>query len=449
MRDGQLPRNWRESQLGTLGTVFRGRGGSRSDEEINGLPCIRYGDLYTHHDCIVRSFASAISPTSAALYTRLHSGDLVFAGSGETFEEIGKAAAYCDDAQAYAGADTIILRPGPGLDPRFAGYAVNGEQANRFKSRMGQGSSVIHISAEHLSRLPLRLPPILEQERIAAILVSIDEAIVYGQALIAKTEQIKAGLMHDLFTRGVGADAKLRPPRMEAPHLYKLSALGWIPKSWDCSLLDDLLAATKYPMRSGPFGSSLLKEELAESGIPVLGIDNVRVEHFDAKFRRFVTYHKFADLRRYAVLPGDLVITIMGTVGRCCVVPADIGEALSSKHLWTMTFNRNRVLPELICWQLNHAPWVKGWFTRQAQGAVMDAIQSSTLRTLRLPTPPMAEQHSIRERYLACEAMLSAERTGLQKLRQQKAGLMSELLTGLAQATVEVHVDYPEDILGV
>ena len=98
--------SWPVADLGSLGTFFRGRGGTRVDEEANGLPCIRYGDLYTHHDCVVRSFCSAITPESASAYTPLKSGDIVFAGSGETFEEIGKAAAYCSDNQAYAGADT-------------------------------------------------------------------------------------------------------------------------------------------------------------------------------------------------------------------------------------------------------------------------------------------------------------------------------------------------------
>ena len=73
-------------------------------------------------------------------------------------------------------------------------------------------------------------------------------------------------------------------------------------------------------MRSGPFGSALLKHELVEAGIPLLGIDNVHVERFEATFSRFVTPQKFRELERYAVRPRDLMITIMGTVGRCCLV---------------------------------------------------------------------------------------------------------------------------------
>ena len=275
------------------------------------------------------------------------------------------------------------------------------------------------------------------QQRIAEILSTVDEAIEQTEALIAKTQQIKAGLMHDLFTRGVTPDGHLRPPREEAPELYKKSPLGWIPKEWDCEILDDLLANVACPIRSGPFGSGLLKEELVKNGIPLLGIDNVFAERFVSGYRRFVTPEKFVELNRYAVFPRDLMITIMGTVGRCCVVPQGIGKALSSKHLWTMTFDHNRVLPELICWQLNYAPWVNTWFAQQSQGAVMDAIRSTTLRTLKLPVPPINEQLLIRDRYAVCERVLSAERERFGKLNHLKSGLMHDLLTGRVRVATE------------
>ncbi|MDR3630006.1 MAG: restriction endonuclease subunit S [Desulfocapsaceae bacterium] len=433
MVEQYLPQSWCEVNLSSLGTFLRGRGGTRADEEAHGLPCIRYGDLYTHHDCIVRSFCSAISPARASAYTSLQFGDIVFAGSGETFEEIGKAVAYCSDGQAYAGADTIIFRPGRGLDSRFAGYAVNSESANNYKSRVGQGSSVIHISAEHLSRLPLLLPPVSQQQHIADILSTMVETIEKTESLIAKYQQIKAGLMHDLFTRGVTADGKLRPPRAQAPELYKETPIGWISKEWECKTLEQLLAPVGNNLRSGPFGSALLKDELVEEGIPFLGIDNIYTEHFEARYRRFVSQKKFMELYRYSVRPKDIVITIMGTVGRCCILPDDIGQALSSKHLWTMTLDQSQVFPELVCWQLNYAPWVLSWFRRESQGAVMDAIQSSTLRTLQLPVPRMSEQDEILGKYLASTSKIDSEISELNKLKKKKAGLMHDLLTGRVQ----------------
>lgn len=192
-------------------------------------------------------------------------------------------------------------------------------------------------------------------------------------------------------------------------------------------------------MRSGPFGSSLLKDELVVKGIPFLGIDNIFIERFVSVFHRFVTRQKYNELIRYSVFPRDVIITIMGTVGRCCVVPASVTKALSSKHLWTMTFDANRIYPELVCWQLNHARWVKAWFTRYAQGAVMEAIQSSTLRNLRLPVPKIEEQKLILDRYITCTRSIETEQKHRDKLRQQKQGLMHDLLTGRVRVNVADH----------
>ncbi len=174
----------------------------------------------------------------------------------------------------------------------------------------------------------------------------------------------------------------------------------------------------------------MLKHELVEDGIPFLGIDNIHTEHFEPEFRRFVSERKFLELAKYKVRPRDVVITIMGTVGRCCVIPEDLELALSSKHLWTMTFDPEKVFPGLVCWQLNHSSWAQAWFRRAMQGGIMDAIQSSTLKTLQLPVPSIDEQALINARYSKISTRILQDTKQLEKLRKQKTGLMHDLLTG-------------------
>ncbi|WP_322994382.1 restriction endonuclease subunit S [Castellaniella sp.] len=275
------------------------------------------------------------------------------------------------------------------------------------------------------------------QRKIATILTGIDTVIEKTEALIAKYQQIKAGLMHDLFTRGVLPNGQLRPLREQAPDLYQETAIGWIPREWSVSTLEGLLASLPNNIRSGPFGSALLKHELVEDGIPFLGIDNIHTEHFEAEFRRFVSERKFVELAKYKVRPRDVVITIMGTVGRCCVIPDNLELALSSKHLWTMTFDPEKVIPELVCWQLNHASWAQAWFRRAMQGGIMDAIQSSTLKALLLPVPSIDEQSLIYEYYLKITTRIRQDSGQLTKLQKQKLGLMHDLLTGKVPVTIE------------
>jgi type I restriction enzyme S subunit len=246
----------------------------------------------------------------------------------------------------------------------------------------------------------------------------VDEAIASTQAVIDQTRKVKQGLLQQLLTRGIGHTK------------FKESAIGKIPKEWKVVRLESLLANIPYSMRSGPFGSTLKKEDLVESGIPFLGIDNIHRELFIANYKRFISEDKFKELKRYAVREEDVVITIMGTVGRSCVLPFGIGQALSSKHLWTMTFDRNIYRTDLICWQLNYAPWVLKEFNRTAQGGVMSAINAKVLRNLLLPLPPKTEQDQIVTFLTSAVEQVRNEENKLASLKRLKCGLMQDLLTG-------------------
>jgi type I restriction enzyme, S subunit len=114
--------------------------GVRKDECQSGdIPCVRYGEIYTTHNDYIKSFNSWISPGVACRARRLQTGDVLFAGSGETKEEIGKCVAFVDDLEAYAGGDIVILRPAS-AHPLFLGYYLNTPTINRQKASRGQGN---------------------------------------------------------------------------------------------------------------------------------------------------------------------------------------------------------------------------------------------------------------------------------------------------------------------
>ena len=217
--------------------------------------------------------------------------------------------------------------------------------------------------------------------------------------------------------------------------------LSWVPlqriQLTLRSCLVDLLEDEKKSIRSGPFGSALLKSELTESGFPFLGIDNVQTEKFIGKYKRYVGEEKFKELRRYEVFPGDVIITIMGTVGRCCVIPDIQERCLSSKHTWTMTFRKELVPPEIVCWQLNHFSRTRKHFTESGQGGVMDSISSSTLKTTKIPLPSsMQELEKVTRFYtssLRAEKKLSDK---ISKLQHMKKGLSADLLYGSQRVSV-------------
>jgi type I restriction enzyme S subunit len=140
---------WEVKRLGDLGTFLKGSGVTRDESFSGPLACIRYGEIYTRHNNCIKMFYSWISRDVANTATRLCSGDILFAGSGETKEEIGKCVAFTGNDEAYAGGDIVILRP-QASDSRFLGYYLNSTTINRQKASRGQGDAVVHIGAAAL-----------------------------------------------------------------------------------------------------------------------------------------------------------------------------------------------------------------------------------------------------------------------------------------------------------
>ena len=190
---------WEVKQLGDVGVFTKGSGIKKNEVVADGLPCVRYGEIYTHHNDHVRAFNSFITPGSAKRSQRLEKGDLLFAGSGETAEEIGKCVAFLGDQEAYAGGDIVILRPG-GQSSEYLGYLLNHSSIAAQKARMGQGDAVVHISARNLAQLELRLPALAEQTAIAEVLSDLDAELTALERRRDKTHDLKQGMMQELLT---------------------------------------------------------------------------------------------------------------------------------------------------------------------------------------------------------------------------------------------------------
>jgi len=367
----------------------------------------------------------------------LYSGDIAVCMSNGSKALVGKAAPFVKSSSARftVGAFCSVFRPTESVDPAFVAHIFQSQGYRNNLDLALAGTAINNLRNSDVENFECGIPPIREQTRIAKILDTLDTAIHETEALIAKLKAVKQGLLHDLLTRGIDANGELRPHQAEAPQLYKESALGWIPKEWEAKHLGEILADVDPAMRSGPFGSALLKHELVSAGIPLLGIDNVLTERFSADFRRFVTPRRFSELVRYAVHPDDLMITIMGTIGRCCLVPDGIGLALSSKHTWTISINKSVYSPYLAMLQVNYSPWVLQHFAKGQQGGTMAAIRSETLRSTVLPVPPRDEQSLIEERLREISRRIDLETDSVAKMQVEKSGLMDDLLTGRVRVT--------------
>ena len=198
---GLLPEDWDVAKLGDIGYFLKGNGISKSQANSGNLCAVRYGELYTLHHNYIKTYNSHISKEVALFATKIQRGDILFACSGETKEEIGKCAAFVDEVEAYAGGDILILRTDQEkCSDIFLGFLLNMPTAANQKAAKGQGDAVVHISKAALENLSIPLPPIEEQCRIASALTSIDNLIDSLDRLIAKKRDIKQGAMQQLLS---------------------------------------------------------------------------------------------------------------------------------------------------------------------------------------------------------------------------------------------------------
>ncbi len=197
---GIIPEEWEVKKLDELGTFLKGKGIPKDKIKSFGNPCLTYGDIYTKYNFVVKDIKSFIDDSTALESQKIEFGDILFAGSGETIEDIGKCVAYIDKEIAYAGGDIIILKPYKAESITLS-YILNSSVSNKQKYKFGQGHSIVHIYPFHLKKIEIALPTLPEQKKIAEILFFWDKAIEKQERLVEKLERRKRGLMQQLLNK--------------------------------------------------------------------------------------------------------------------------------------------------------------------------------------------------------------------------------------------------------
>ncbi len=293
--------------------------------------------------------------------------------------------------------------------------------------RHSQGSTFLAIGSSDLRSLPIPAFGIKAQHRIAEILTTIDEAIEQTEALIAKTQQIKAGLMHDLFTRGVLPNSQLRPPRNEAPQLYKESPLGWIPKEWEaqpCVSLTDMITVgivfrpTQY---------------YVGEGVPAFRSANIREDGIDPTDLVFISQQSNAQLPKSQVRAGDVLSVRTGYPGTSAVVQPEYAGSNCIDILISRPSSRLRS-NYLAAWI--NSPFGKEQVLRKQGGLAQQHFNVGELRDLLVALPSTPEQDQIIARLSAVKGRLAEESTLAEKYQAMKCGLMNDLLTGRVRVPV-------------
>ncbi|WP_233279920.1 restriction endonuclease subunit S [Halomonas lysinitropha] len=299
-------------------------------------------------------------------------------------------------------------------------------QESLLLEKVTRGATVHRLQTEVLKGLRIPLLDLDEQKRLVAIL---DEAFEGIDTVIANIEK-NLGNARELFESSV------------VHHVFGDPDA----KGWGRSKVEELALPKKGAIRTGPFGSQLLHSEFVDEGIAVLGIDNAVDNEFAWRKSRFISEKKYEEMKRYTVKPGDVIITIMGTCGRCAIVPDDIPTAINTKHLCCITLDQERCLPEFLHSYFLYHPMAREYLEKHAKGSIMAGLNMGIIKSLPVRLPDLSEQSRIaaeidnlRNEAQRLEAIYQQKLTALAELKQsllQKA-FSGELTAKSAEAAVE------------
>ena len=385
---GSVPTHWALVKLGQIGVFSKGSGGTKEDTTEAGVPCVRYGDLYTSHNFRIEKAESCISLDRAQDYTPVRHGDLLFAGSGETIEEIGKSAVNLFRSRSCCGGDVILFRPKRIVDPRYMGYATDCASARTQKARMGRGITVMHIYGSELKRMNLVLPPVHEQTAIARFLDYMDRRITrYIRAkekLIVLLEEYKQALIHQTVTGQI--DVSTGQPYAE----YKDSGVAWlgnVPKRWAIASLRYI--GTKFGSGVTPRGGAAT---YVNTGILFLRSQNIHFDGLHLNGAARISKETHDSQIASHVKPGDVLLNITGaSIGRVCPVPEPFEKANVNQHVCIIRPRREKVMSEFLALYLS-TPAIQQEIQVEQSGASREGLTLHSIRGFKVALPPIEIQ---------------------------------------------------------
>ncbi len=295
---------------------------------------------------------------------------------------------------------------------------------------LGEGTTFAEISKTALSKVELDFPPSKpEQTKIAEILSTVDRAIEQTEALIAKQQRIKTGLMQDLLTRGIDEEGNLRS---EQTHEFKDSSLGRIPLEWEIGGFENYVMS-EAGIKPGPFGSSLTKDMYVEAGYRVYGQEQVIGGTLDIG-DYFITGSKYLEMSGFAVKEGDVLISLVGTIGHVLIVPHLYHPGVINPRLLRFRPDSRHCVPQFLKALLISQP-VRLQLDTFATGGTMPVLSGRIIKKLRVVILSLDEQKQIIQMIAGSEAALLSSSTHLAKLCSLKTALMQDLLTGEVRVT--------------
>jgi type I restriction enzyme S subunit len=413
---GEVPGHWEKRSLGSL----------TSPISLRGRPDLPLLSVVREKGVIVRSVMNDdenhnFIPDDLSNYKVVHKGDLVINKMKAWQGSLGIAPSDGIVSPAYYVFDLAVgdLRYGEALLRSKPYVAFFGQASDGV--RIGQWD----LSIQRMKRIPVVLPPIVEQDSIVRFLDYMDRRIRkyirVKQKLIALLNEQTQAIIHRAVTRGLNPDARLKPSGVEW--------LGDVPEHWEVRILGQI--ATSF--RTGPFGSILHQSEYIDGGIPLVNPTHMNRGRIIEDSRCSVPHSVAGRLSNYILEKHDLVFSRRGELGRCALVRDREAGWVCGTGSIRVQIARGDIDPEYLI-QALQVPWVGEYLSSFSVGATMDNLNTAILKGVPILLPPVREQKQILEDITKnslniSRTIVNAERE-ISLLREYRTRLIADVVMG-------------------
>lgn len=421
---GTIPKHWKIKRAKyACDSLSKGNGITKEEvKESGNICCVRYGEIYSKYN---GSFIKCISSTDIELIPSpkyISKGDILFAGTGELVEEIGKNIVYMGEEKCLAGGDIVVMKHS--LNPIFLNYALNCSYSQSQKSKGKAKLKVVHISARDIGNILIALPGINEQEKIANFLdqkcSEIDALYSDISGQISTLEEYKKSVITETVTKGVRADRTMKDSGVE----YN----DFIPREWNEAKLKYLVY-----LRARLGWRGLKADEYVDNGFIFLSAFNIINNKLDFSEVNYINQFRYDESPEIKLKLGDVLIVKDGAgIGKCAYVDYMPRESTPNGSLAVITPNDKLYGKYLYYYFLSSM--FQERILQLKDGMGVPHLFQGDMREILIPVPNVEEQQEIAN-YLdqqcsEVDALIEEKKEQLATLEEYKKSLIYEYVTG-------------------
>lgn len=424
LNNGEVPNGYKKTEFGIfpcdwvtdkkfkdLGSFGKGKGLLGDKMTTEGVPCVGYGDIYMKYNNFhFEKAKSFVDKETASKSQPIQKGTLLFTGTGETAEEIGKCVCYNGNETIYAGGD-IITFVGDKVNPLFLAYQQYQEFSLRKKASFGQGHSVVHIQRENLEKLDVAYPKSTdEQSKIAEILMKWDEAIELYNQYIEKLKQLKSIWLKKMF-----------PQKGERVPEWRFKGFT---DAWEQRKFEDLYSYASEGGTPDTNNSSFYKD----GTIPFVKIEGTENKYIDST-KSHISIEGLNHSSAWLIPAHNILFTNGATVGNVAInrIPVATKQGILG------IIPSKQVTVELMFYLLSSTLFQREVKSRMATGTFATIILKN-LNQIPVCIPTNKNEQNLITDYLSqLDNLITLHQCKVEKIKAQQKVLQKYLLNGIVR----------------